>query len=93
MLGFAGLKGDYKSQIENGAKVIDVRTAAEFREGHFENSLNLPVDEIDSWKSQFSDKDELILVCRSGARANYAKEILESIGIKASNAGAWQNLI
>ena len=35
---------------------------------------------------------EVILVCKSGARAARAKSILKQNDIVAHNAGAWQNL-
>lgn len=82
---------DYHEKIAEGAIVIDVRTPAEFNSGHFASSKNLPLQNIgDKWK-KLKGK-EVILVCRSGARAGQAKSILSSHGITAFNAGPWQNL-
>lgn len=86
-----GEKTDYKQLIENGAIVIDVRTKEEFNNGHFKNSKNIPLDSLGGKVEKLKGK-EVILVCRSGARAGRAKGILQSHGITAYNAGAWQNL-
>lgn len=86
-----GEKPDFKSLIANGAVVIDVRTPQEFQGGHFEKSKNIPLSTINQKINTLKGK-EVILVCRSGMRAAQARGILMNQGIKAHNAGAWQNL-
>tara|TARA_B110000211_G_C13863694_1_gene457707 strand:- start:271 stop:576 length:306 start_codon:yes stop_codon:yes gene_type:complete len=82
---------DFKELIENGAVIIDVRSPGEFQSGNAKGSKNIPVENIGVNTNQFKGK-EVILVCRSGARAGSAKSTLEKSGITAYNAGAWQNL-
>lgn len=88
---FVGEKVDYKELISNGAIIIDVRTPQEFKSGNAKGSKNFPLQSLSSNVSKLKGK-EVVLVCRSGARASQAKSMLTKSGIKAHNAGAWQNL-
>lgn len=87
----SGAKVDYNEKIKNGAIIVDVRTAAEFNSGHAKGSKNIPLQSLSTKINQLKGK-EIILVCRSGARAGQAKSVLGNNGIIAYNAGAWQNL-
>jgi len=62
--------------------VLDVRTQAEYAEGHIENAVLLPVDEISAKAEEdIKDKDAKILVyCRSGNRSATAAKNLISMG-------------
>jgi phage shock protein E len=74
--------------------VVDVRTADEFNlDGHAEGSVNYPLDKIESYIDNLRQFDKVILVCRSGNRANIARSILLQSGISnIENRGAWQNV-
>lgn len=82
---------DYTEKIKNGAVVIDVRSPGEFSGGHVKGSTNIPLQNIGNSLNKLKGK-EVILVCRSGARAGQAQGILQNAGITAYNAGAWQNI-
>ncbi len=58
--------------------LVDVRTVEEFESGHVPNSINIPVDQIESIVDRVPDKENTILLyCRSGRRsATAAKELL-----------------
>lgn len=84
-------KVDYVTLLQNGAIIVDVRSKDEFRQGHAKGSLNIPLNVLKSKVKGLIDK-EVILVCRSGARAARAKSYLKSQGIIAYNAGPWQNV-
>lgn len=84
-------KVDYRELINQGAIVVDVRTPQEFSQGHVKGSKNIPLQTLSSNAKKLAGK-EVVLVCRSGARASQAKYVLQQNGIKAHNAGAWQNL-
>lgn len=80
--------------LENGAVIIDVRTPAEFNQGHIGGSKNIPVNEIRSKLEMIRKWNKpVITVCRSGARSQVAKSVLTAAGIEVFNAGAWTNLI
>jgi rhodanese-related sulfurtransferase len=77
--------------------VVDVRERDEYSAAHSSKTINIPLSDIQSGKIDIfanTDKEEIVLVCRSGNRAGIAAEILKSNGInkKIVNYGAWQNL-
>ncbi len=74
--------------------VVDVRTVEEWNNnGHAECTVNYPLHELSSKIEALKGFDKVELVCRSGNRANTAKEMLERSGIKnVENKGAWQSI-
>ncbi|MCD6064320.1 MAG: rhodanese-like protein [Flavipsychrobacter sp.] len=87
---FGGPKQDIKQVYESGAEVIDVRGADEFRTGHFEGSVNIPLDTISNKVEHLRQKGKpVILVCRSGTRSGIATNILKNAGVDAYNGGGW----
>ena len=74
--------------------VVDVRTTDEFNlDGYAEGSVNYPLDKIETYIDNLRQFDKVILVCRSGNRANIARSILLQSGISnIENQGAWQNV-
>ncbi len=64
--------------------VIDVRTPAEFAEGHVEGAVNIPFDTILKGVDQHDIKkdDDLVLYCRSGRRAGIALDNLKTAGFE-----------
>ncbi len=78
--------------IANGALIIDVRTAEEYKEGHIEGSLNIPLDEINEAMSWLVKDVPAVIVCASGSRSEQAVKILKSNGFeKIYNGGSWNN--
>lgn len=67
---------------EPDCMILDVRTQSEFEEGHIENAILIPYDEMEAKAGQnLPDKDQLILVyCRSGRRSKLAAETLVEMG-------------
>lgn len=65
-------------------QLVDVRTPAEFEEGHLENALNINVSETNFiTEVEKLDLDKPIyLYCRSGKRSAKAASILKDIGFK-----------
>lgn len=62
--------------------VMDVRTIAEYNEGHIKGSILVPLDTIQrSIEGILSDKNTTIfVVCRSGNRSAQAKSMLQKMG-------------
>ena len=84
---------DFKELTENGALVIDVRTPAEFKQGHVAGSVNIPLDRIqDSIKKIKGRKKTIITCCRSGNRSGMAAKILTGAGVECYNGGGWKSL-
>jgi phage shock protein E len=73
--------------------VVDVRTEEEWNEdGHGASAVNIPFNRLAREYDKLKGYDQVILVCRSGARAGAAKAMLEKAGFKnVVNRGPWQN--
>lgn len=80
---------DLKPRLEAGSGnvLLDVRTPAEFEEVHAEGAILLPLDQLS--KASFErvvgaslpQGGEFLILCRSGARAERARLLLEAEGI------------
>lgn len=68
--------------LANGAVVIDVRTAGEFRSGHLPQARNIPLSELsEEIGRQVPDKNCAVLVhCQAGGRSEMAKRRLQKMG-------------
>lgn len=67
--------------VSEGARLVDVRTPGEFRAGHIEGALNIPVDDIGGRAGELEPKDKpVVLYCRTGRRSAHAAGILEKAG-------------
>ncbi len=75
---------DAVSLIENKrAVIIDVRTLIEYEEGHINNAINIPSDDIEIIQELILSKDTyLILYCRSGKRSRASYDKLVELGYK-----------
>ena len=84
---------DIKKIIEEGALIVDVRTPEEFRAGHIEGALNVPLNEIGRAMEWLQKDVPAVLVCESGSRSGYAEMILKANGFeKVYNGGSWDSL-
>lgn len=79
-----------KRWVEEGALLLDVRTAAEFAAGHLPKAKNVPVAELEHQLAELGSKDRAIVVyCQSGSRSALAKSVLKAAGFqKIANLGA-----
>ena len=75
---------DAKKRIEEGKHVVllDVRTPEEYKSSRINGSVLVPLDSLSTKISKVvSDKDvEIIVYCRSGARAKSAMGLLSKMG-------------
>ncbi|MFJ5073635.1 rhodanese-like domain-containing protein [Streptomyces sp. NPDC088553] len=64
-------------------RLLDVRTPGEFRTAHIPGSYNVPLDTLREHRAELlSHLDEdVVLVCRSGARAAQAEQALAGAGL------------
>jgi rhodanese-related sulfurtransferase len=88
-----------KALVANGALAIDVRSQAEYDEGHTSQTKLIPIDDFEPRIGEFAaltggDKAKpIVVVCRSGGRAGRAKAMLEKAGYtNVTNGGPWQSL-
>ncbi|MBB1269571.1 rhodanese-like domain-containing protein [Shewanella sp. SR44-3] len=81
--------------IEQGATIIDVRSAEEFASGHLEGAKNIPFDNIVSGvsKLELAKDSKILLYCRSGRRSAIAQASLIEAGYSATlNGGGYDSL-
>lgn len=63
------------------AVLLDVRTIEEYRQGHIEGSMNIPLHNIQDVKNRISALDMPIYIyCLSGSRSAQAASALKAIG-------------
>lgn len=86
----AGIAKKVRAAIEQGALVVDVRTAGEYASGHYPNALNIPHDSIAKKSGKLGSKERAIVVyCASGSRSSAAAASLKQLGFtNVLNAGA-----
>ena len=64
--------------------LLDVRTQSEYNDGHIQDAINIPHDQIlkePQLVSAYKDS-QMVVFCRSGVRAGKVIEMLESLGFK-----------
>lgn len=66
--------------VESGAYIIDVRSEAEFRQGHLNGAHNIPLNQIRARIDEIPKDIPIYLHCRSGQRAYYATCCLQGHG-------------
>jgi phage shock protein E len=82
-----------EAALQNGAVILDVRTPSEYKQGHINDSKNIPVNEIRSKVETIKKWNKpVITVCRSGSRSAVAKSVLSAAGVEVYNGGSWTNL-
>ena len=69
---------------DNNAVIIDCRTPIEWREGVFENSILMNINNPQSFMDEVNKLDKeknYYIYCRSGVRSLQACQVLESVGV------------
>jgi len=64
--------------INDGAKIIDVRTKEEFDDGHIVGAINIPLDKINT--INYEKGETLIIYCATGMRSVEALKKLYDLG-------------
>lgn len=72
---------------DNNYKFLDVRTDAEYSNGHIRDSIHIPLQEIQSRISEIEKLKniKIIVYCKSGARSSMASKTLLKEGFDVSN--------
>lgn len=77
--------------VDQGATLLDVRTAGEFASGHPDQAMNIPVGELAQRMSEI-EADRVVVYCRSGVRSRRAAGLLRDAGKEVLDLGpmsAW----
>ncbi|HEY9594189.1 MAG TPA: rhodanese-like domain-containing protein [Spirochaetia bacterium] len=88
------MAGSIKEKIAAGARVVDVRTVAEFRDGAYPGAINIPLSLIPLKMKELEPKDKpIVLYCASGARSGQAARLLKAAGFTdVVNAGGLDDM-
>ena len=71
-----------RQHLQQGALVVDVRSAGEYEGGHLPGAVNIPLGELrESLPRRVKDKNQFVLLhCLSGTRSGIAQRQLKSLG-------------
>lgn len=94
LLGFGKRKELLLEAIRRGAYIIDVRTPQEYKMGHIQQAVNIPLDQIRKNAEKIRKIDKpVITCCQTGSRSGRAKSILRRKGIpEVLNGRGWISL-
>lgn len=62
------------------AIIIDVRTPAEYQEGHIPDVANIPLDQLNTRMAEVPKDKNVLVICRSGKRSSQATTLLRNNG-------------
>lgn len=84
-------KAELKKLLDDGVAVLlDVRTKEEYRQGHADPSINIPLDTLVANLSGLDRDRPIVAVCQSGMRSGSAVSLLKRKGFKdVYNGGCW----
>ena len=94
LMGFATSATESSKNIRGDAMIIDVRTSKEFADNSNPESINIPLDELESKLATLDKEKTLIVCCASGRRSAIAAALLKKNGFaNVVDAGSWRNTL
>jgi len=80
--------------IADGAQLVDVREAAEWKTGHAPQATHIPLDRITSSTNRLKTDLQVVVMCQSGMRSRSGAHQLRAQGFEATSLsggiGAWR---
>ena len=67
---------------KEGARIVDVRTTAEFAGAHIEGAENIPLRDLPKAAEGWDRAEPVIVYCAVGDRSDSAVELLQSMGFE-----------
>ena len=84
---------EIQKYIKNGALILDVRTQAEWDQGHIKGAKHIVLNTIpDHIDMIIGFQKPIIAVCKSGGRSQSAADYLSQNGLDVINGGPWENV-
>jgi NADPH-dependent 2,4-dienoyl-CoA reductase/sulfur reductase-like enzyme/rhodanese-related sulfurtransferase len=71
--------------MDGSVTLLDTRTVGEYRLGHIDGFLNIPVDELRERLNELDSSKPIYVICQSGLRSYIASRILEGNGFATYN--------
>ena len=79
---------------QQGALLVDVRSAGEFATANAPGTVNIPLGELGQRLSEIPKSAPVVLCCASGTRSGMAKMVLKKNGYQAVyNIGNWTKFL
>lgn len=74
--------GEFHDMLKEdaGLRVLDVRSAQEFSQGHLKRAVNIPVAELRTRHTELDPDAPMVVVCPGGNRATLAISLLMQRG-------------
>ena len=73
-------RGDDLARLESGGVIVDVRSAAEYADGHLPQALNIPHTQLRERLAEIPPGRPVLLYCASGFRSYLALRVLRQSG-------------
>ncbi len=70
---------------DGSVQLLDTRTAGEYRRGHAEGFVNIPVDELRERLGELDKGKPVYIMCQSGLRSYISSRILANLGFDCYN--------
>jgi phage shock protein E len=82
-----------REKIQAGAKIVDVRSPEEFRDGAYPGAVNIPLPELGRRLGELPKDKPVVLYCASGARSASAARAMKQAGFAdVVNAGGLSDM-
>jgi rhodanese-related sulfurtransferase len=70
---------------DGSVTLLDTRTAYEYKSGHIDGYINIPVDDLRERMNEIDDSKPVYVICQSGLRSYIACRILTQNGFDCYN--------
>ena len=71
--------------LDDGAQLLDVRRDDEWRAGHAPEAQHIPLDQLRARSGEVPTDQQVVAVCRTGARSGQATQFLRGAGLDVVN--------
>jgi rhodanese-related sulfurtransferase len=82
---------DVPTPLPRGVVVLDVREPEEWRAGHIDDALHVPIGQLPARVGEVPSDRQVLVVCKVGARSASATAFLLSLGRNAVNLSGGMN--
>jgi rhodanese-related sulfurtransferase len=90
---FGAKKRQVQRFVDRNAIILDVRTNKEYNNGHINDSLHIPLSDLNNKVDELKAYNKpFIVCCQSGIRSAKAAKFLNLNNIEATNGGGWIDL-
>ncbi len=72
--------GQAHDLYQQGALFVDVRTQAEWDQGHLAGSILIPLDQLQDRLNELPRDKDIVVICHSGARSQQGAALLKQSG-------------